>query len=82
MLLDLRTIYFIVAVSCVVLSALQFAAYATGRFERWPLWWGASNLRVGIGSFLVALSNLVPNYVFIDAGRNRVEASSGNPQAA
>lgn len=68
MLLDLRTIYFIVAVSCVVLSALQFAAYATGRFERWPLWWGASNLLVGIGSFLVALRNLVPNYVSVDAG--------------
>ncbi len=68
MLLDLRTIYFIVAVSCVVLSALQFAAYATGRFERWPLWWGASNLLVGIGSFLVALRNLVPYYISIDAG--------------
>ena len=68
MLLDLRTIYFIVAVSCIVLSALQFAAYATGRFERWPLWWGASNLLVGIGSFLVALRNFVPYYVSIDAG--------------
>ncbi|MEK1902917.1 MAG: GGDEF domain-containing protein, partial [Rhizobium sp.] len=68
MLLDLRTIYFIVAVSCVVLSALQFAAYATGRFERWPLWWGASNLLVGIGSFFVALRNLVPYYISIDAG--------------
>ncbi|EJJ29138.1 GGDEF domain-containing protein [Rhizobium sp. CF142] len=68
MLLDLRTIYFIVAVSCIVLSALQFAAYATGRFERWPLWWGASNLLVGIGSFLVALRNLVPYYISIDAG--------------
>ncbi|GAA3089519.1 GGDEF domain-containing protein [Rhizobium viscosum] len=68
MLLDLRTIYFIVAVSCVVLSALQFAAYATGRFERWPLWWGASNLLIGIGSLLVALRNLVPYYISIDAG--------------
>jgi len=68
MLLDLRTIYFIVAVSCIVLSALQFTAYATGRFERWPLWWGASNLLVGIGSFLVALRNLVPYYISIDAG--------------
>ncbi|MBB3392269.1 diguanylate cyclase (GGDEF)-like protein [Rhizobium sp. BK275] len=68
MLLDLRTIYFIVAVSCVVLSALQFAAYATGRFESWPLWWGTSNLLVGIGSFLVALRNLVPYYVSIDVG--------------
>ncbi len=36
MLLDLRTIYFIVAVSCFVLGILQLAAYATGRFERWP----------------------------------------------
>ncbi|MBY5760676.1 GGDEF domain-containing protein [Rhizobium leguminosarum] len=68
MLLDLRTIYFIVAVSCFVLGVLQLAAYATGRFERWPLWWGLSNLLVGVGSFLVALRNLVPTSVSIDGG--------------
>ncbi|MBB4217364.1 diguanylate cyclase (GGDEF)-like protein [Rhizobium sp. BK212] len=68
MLLDLRTIYFIVAVSCFVLGILQLAAYATGRFERWPLWWGLSNLLVGIGSFLVALRNLVLYSVSIDGG--------------
>ena len=68
MLLDLRTIYFIVAVSCFVLGILQLAAYATGRFERWPLWWGLSNLLVGAGSFLVALRNLVPYSVSIDGG--------------
>lgn len=68
MLLDLRTIYFIVAVSCFVLGILQLAAYATGRFERWPLWWGLSNLLVGVGSFLVALRNLVPYAVSVDGG--------------
>ncbi|ARO25703.1 GGDEF domain-containing protein [Rhizobium sp. S9] len=68
MLLDLRTIYFIVAVSCFVLGILQLAAYATGRFERWPLWWGLSNLFVGVGSFLVALRNLVPYAVSVDGG--------------
>ncbi|NTJ66302.1 GGDEF domain-containing protein [Agrobacterium rhizogenes] len=68
MLLDLRTIYFIVAVSCFVLGILQLAAYATGRFERWPLWWGVSNLLVGVGSFLVALRDLVPYFVSIDGG--------------
>ncbi|RWX10889.1 GGDEF domain-containing protein [Rhizobium hidalgonense] len=68
MLLDLRTIYFIVAVSCFVLGILQLAAYATGRFERWPLWWGLSNLLVGLGSFLVALRNLVPYSVSVDGG--------------
>ncbi|TCL69617.1 GGDEF domain-containing protein [Rhizobium sp. BK251] len=68
MLLDLRTIYFIVAVSCLVLGMLQLAAYATGRFERWPLWWAASNLLVGIGSLFVALREFVPSYVSIDAG--------------
>ncbi|MBB3646966.1 diguanylate cyclase (GGDEF)-like protein [Rhizobium sp. BK619] len=68
MLLDLRTIYFIVAVSCFVLGILQLAAYATGRFERWPLWWGLSNLLVGVGSFLVALRNLVPYSVSVDGG--------------
>ena len=68
MLLDLRTIYFIVAVSCFVLGILQLAAYATGRFDRWPLWWGLSNLLIGIGSFLVALRNIVPYAVSIDGG--------------
>ncbi|EJC81333.1 diguanylate cyclase (GGDEF) domain-containing protein [Rhizobium leguminosarum bv. trifolii WSM2297] len=68
MLLDLRTIYFIVAVSCFVLGFLQLAAYATGRFERWPLWWGWSNLLVGVGSFLVALRNFVPYSVSVDGG--------------
>ncbi|OWV89526.1 diguanylate cyclase [Rhizobium sp. R635] len=68
MLLDLRTIYFIVAVSCFVLGILQLAAYATGRFERWPLWWGLSNLFVGVGSFLVALRNFVPYAVSVDGG--------------
>lgn len=68
MLLDLRTIYFIIAVSCLVLGVLQFAAYATGRFERWPLWWGGSNLLVGIGSLLVALREFAPPYVSIDGG--------------
>ncbi|MBB3428443.1 hypothetical protein FHT85_005468 [Rhizobium sp. BK312] len=60
MLLDLRTIYFIVAVSCFVLRILQLAAYATGRFERWPLWWGVSNLLVGVGSFPSRCENLFP----------------------
>ncbi|MFB2603046.1 GGDEF domain-containing protein, partial [Rhizobium phaseoli] len=68
MLLDLRTIYFIVAVSCFVLGILQLAAYATGRSDRWPLWWGLSNLLIGIGSFLVALRNSVPYAVSIDGG--------------
>ncbi|OWV81412.1 diguanylate cyclase [Rhizobium sp. R634] len=68
MLLDLRTIYFIVAVSCFVLGILQLAAYATGRFDRWPLWWGLSNLLIGVGSFLVALRNIVPYAVSIDGG--------------
>ncbi|MBX5221210.1 GGDEF domain-containing protein [Rhizobium sp. NLR8a] len=68
MLLDLRTIYFIVAVSCFVLGILQLAAYATGRFERWPLWWGLSNLFVGVGSFLVALRNFVPYAVSVEGG--------------
>lgn len=68
MLLDLRTIYFIVAVSCFVLGILQLAAYATGRFDRWPLCWGLSNLLVGVGSFLVALRGIVPYSVSVDGG--------------
>ncbi|MFM0040941.1 hypothetical protein PQR05_09005 [Paraburkholderia sediminicola] len=42
MILDIRTLYVVTAVACLVLGALQLVAYCTQRFERWPAWWGLS----------------------------------------
>lgn len=68
MVLDLRTIYVVSAMTCLVLGSVHLAAYHTGRFGRWPAWWGASNLLVGIGSFFVSLRGVVPAFVSLDAG--------------
>jgi diguanylate cyclase (GGDEF)-like protein len=65
MVLDLRTIYVVCAVACLVLGCVQLLAYATGRFERWPLWWGASNLLLGFGCFGVALRDIAPDFVSV-----------------
>lgn len=66
--LDLRTIYAVASLTLIVLGALQLAAYATGRFQRWPLWWSASNILTGLGCLCVALRDLAPDVVTIDIG--------------
>jgi hypothetical protein len=43
-ILDIRTLYVVTAISCLLLGALQLVAYGTRRFERWPAWWGLSNV--------------------------------------
>jgi diguanylate cyclase (GGDEF)-like protein len=64
-LLDLRTIYLAGAITALILGFVQLAAYATGRFERWPLWWGLSNLLIGLGFIGVGLRDAIPNMVSI-----------------
>lgn len=66
MLLDLRTIYVVDAVACLLLGIVQLLAFATGRFERWPLLWGLSNLLLGIGTLAVAMQTLVPDVIGVD----------------
>lgn len=66
MVLDLRTVYVVCAAACVVLGIVQLLAYSTGRFERWPAWWGLSNLLVGIGTFAVAMRGIAPDIVSVD----------------
>lgn len=68
MLLDLRTIYVVGAVFYLLLGVLQLLAYATGRFERWPLWWGLSSLLLGAGTFAVAMQTIIPDFIAIDLG--------------
>lgn len=65
MVLDLRTIYLAGAITCTLLGFVQLLAFATGRFERWPLWWGLSNLLVGIGMVGIALRGSLPDPVSI-----------------
>ncbi|MEZ2128402.1 GGDEF domain-containing protein [Sinorhizobium sp. CB9] len=68
MILDMRTIYLVCAVTCLVLGALQLLAYATGRFERWPKWWGISNLLLGLGSLAIAMRGIGPDVVSVELG--------------
>lgn len=65
MLLDLRTIYLAGALTCVILGFVQLSAYATGRFERWPLWWGLSNILIGLGLIGVGLRGSIPDIISI-----------------
>jgi len=64
-LLDLRTIYLAGALTCVILGFVQLSAYATGRFERWPLWWGLSNILIGLGLIGVGLRGSIPDIISI-----------------
>jgi diguanylate cyclase (GGDEF)-like protein len=65
MILDIRTLYVVTAISCLVLGALQLVAYSTQRFERWPAWWGLSNMLLGFGTLGVALRGLAPDFVTV-----------------
>ncbi|CAN7196746.1 GGDEF domain-containing protein [Bosea sp. LjRoot90] len=67
-MLDLRTIYLAGAITCLFLGVVQLSAYATGRFERWPLWWGLSNLLVGIGLTGLGLRDIAPDAITIQLG--------------
>jgi diguanylate cyclase (GGDEF)-like protein len=48
-----------------VLGALQLVAYRTQRFERWPAWWGLSNVLLGLGTLGVALRGMAPDFVTV-----------------
>lgn len=68
MILDLRTIYVVSAMTLLVLGGVHLATYATGRFGRWPGWWGASYLVLGFGTLFVSLRGVIPYAVSIQAG--------------
>jgi hypothetical protein len=58
-ILDIRTLYVVTAMSCLVLGALQRVAYGTQRFKRWPAWWGLSNVLLGLGTLGVAIAERI-----------------------
>jgi diguanylate cyclase (GGDEF)-like protein len=63
--LDLRTIFAVGAVTCIVLGLMQVLTYVLGRFDRWPLWWGASNTLIGLGIITAALRDFAPDFLTI-----------------
>lgn len=64
-ILDLRTIFAVGAVTCIVLGLMQVLTYVLGRFDRWPLWWGASNIFIGLGIIIAALRDIAPDFLTI-----------------
>ena len=65
MILDLRTIFAVGAVTCIILGLMQVVAYLIGRFEHWPLWWGASNTLIGLGVVGASLRDTAPDFMSI-----------------
>lgn len=68
MILDLRTIFISGAVTCYVIGATLLLALATGRFTRWPAWWGISSLCIGTGLLCSALRGRIPDIVSVEFG--------------
>lgn len=67
-ILDLRTIFISGAMTCYVIGATLLLAFATGRFTRWPAWWGVSSLCIGTGLLCAALRGRIPDILSIEFG--------------
>ncbi|WP_412065727.1 GGDEF domain-containing protein [Rhizobium sp. SYY.PMSO] len=67
-MLDLRTIYVVTSLTVALLGVLQLGVFFIGRFGRWPLWWGISNLLIGAGTFMIALRDHASALVSIELG--------------
>lgn len=70
MIFDLRTIYAMTALGCIMLGLIQLLAFSTGRFERWLAWWSASNIGVGTGTLLVALRDFAPGFLTVQVANS------------
>lgn len=66
MTLDLRTIFVTGALTCFIIGVLQLMTFATGRFTRSPVWWGASSLCIGTGLLGAAFRGVIPDIVSIE----------------
>lgn len=67
-ILDLRTIFISGAMTCFLIGATLLLAVATGRFTRWPAWWGVSSLCIGTGLLCGALRGHIPSVLSIEFG--------------
>jgi diguanylate cyclase (GGDEF)-like protein len=67
-ILDLRTIFISGAVTCYIIGTTLLLAFATGRFTRWPAWWGISSLCIGTGLLCGALRDRIPDIISIEFG--------------
>lgn len=76
MILDLRTIFVTGALTCLLLGVMQLLAFATGRFTRWPAWWGLSSACIGTALLCTALRGSVPDMVSIEFANTTLIAGS------
>ncbi|MGU3422877.1 GGDEF domain-containing protein [Methylobacterium sp. D54C] len=63
--MDLQTHYILSATTALMIGSVQTAAYLTGRFGRWPLWWGPSNALYGASTIAIALAPTCPITVMV-----------------
>lgn len=68
MAFDLRTVYAMTALACVIMGAVQLAAFSTGRFGRWLAWWSANNMLLGLASCLIVMREIAPDFLSISVG--------------
>jgi diguanylate cyclase (GGDEF)-like protein len=68
MAFDLRTVYAMTALACVIMGMVQLAAFSTGRFGRWLAWWSANNILLGLASCLIVLREIAPDFLSISVG--------------
>lgn len=60
MILDVRTLYFAMAVTALAMGLVQLLVYLTLRSERWVAWWGVGNVASGLGLWVVVNRDPVP----------------------
>lgn len=66
-MLDMRTMYFVLAATCLFLGTLQLLAYAARRFDSWFLWLSGSNLLLGAGVMCLAARDYWPDALSVVA---------------
>lgn len=64
--LDLRTIFVTGALTCFIIGVMQLMTFATGRFTRSPIWWGASSLCIGAGLLGAAFRDAIPDHLSVE----------------
>jgi diguanylate cyclase (GGDEF)-like protein len=64
-ILDLRTVFVVTSMACVILGGLQLTAQLIHRFGRWSAFWGLSNVFLGLGVLGVSLRHVLPDFVSI-----------------